>query len=221
MLVAEGVLGNVDGEFEAARERHAAAGTLERVVLDERERRRSRFRTTTDAGTELGVVLGDTIPEPGDVLVDDDERLVVVEFEPVEALAVDLPGDLSAVEGVELGHAAGNSHWDLAVAGDRVLVATDDHAERRRATLEELLPPGASVTVERVAPTLFDDATPDHAHDHGPEDGLSILPGASEEGRGDDRPPGGTDGAAAGEHDDGGNGDRSDPRSTGDGGESG
>jgi urease accessory protein UreE len=47
MLVAEGVLGNVDGEFEAARERHAAAGTLERVVLDERERRRARETWTT------------------------------------------------------------------------------------------------------------------------------------------------------------------------------
>lgn len=168
MLVVDSILGNVetDADLAAARDRHRATGTLERVVLEERDRRRSRFRTTTDAGTELGVVL-DAIPDPGDVLVANDERMMVVQLEPVETLVVTFDADLALSTAVALGHAIGNKHWDLATRDGRVYIATDGHGDRRRSELTSLLPPSAAVTLDRVSPALFDGT--DTVHAHGPE----------------------------------------------------
>ncbi len=55
----DGIVGNVhtDDELATLCEDHEANGTLERVVVDASDRRRSRFRTTTDAGTDVGVVV--------------------------------------------------------------------------------------------------------------------------------------------------------------------
>ncbi len=86
-------------------------------MIDADNRRRSRFRATTDAGTDVGVVLDRPAVSAGDVLLADEERLIVVAFEPREALAVELPeADPVALDAaVELGHRIGNQHWDPAV----------------------------------------------------------------------------------------------------------
>jgi len=142
-------------------------------VLGERERRRSRVRTTTDAGTDIGIVVdGDRTLRPGDVLVDDDERLVVVEFERREALVVDVAGVDATTDSLcrlaELGHHVGNRHVGLAVRDGEVLVALGTDGERTVEEVRELLPAGAETRRERVDPTLFDrGGGSDHTHGHG------------------------------------------------------
>lgn len=170
MLVVETVLGNVETDPELAARYEARPGEeIEEVVLDDRERRRSRFRTTTEAGTELGVVVGsDQRLQPGDVLVDDEERFVVVAFADREALVVrfDAPGDTAAMaEAAQVGYRAGNRHWDLAVRGDEVLVGLGTDADRIVETVTDALPPGATTRREHVDPSVFDDA-PAHGHSH-------------------------------------------------------
>ncbi|AQL43753.1 hypothetical protein BV210_14025 [Halorientalis sp. IM1011] len=172
MLVSESILGNVDDDADLRRSvesRHDSA--VERVVLDERERRRSRIRTTTDAGTEIGIVVEDERGlRPGDVLVDDDERVVLVEFADREALVVGFAaGDAAAMaRATELGHAVGNRHRDLAVRGDEVLIALDADGERTIEEVTAMLPAGAETRRENVDPTRFDGAgTADHEHGHG------------------------------------------------------
>ncbi|RXK51568.1 urease accessory protein UreE [Halorientalis pallida] len=172
MLVTDSVLGNVDddADLRAAVETRPA-DEVERVVLDERERRRSRIRTATDAGTEIGVVVEDERGlEPGDVLVNDDERVVLVEFADREALVVAFTdGDAAAMaRAAELGHAVGNRHRDLAVRDGEVLIALDTDGDRTVETVEAMVPPDTEMWRERVDPTLFDDAgTADHDHRHG------------------------------------------------------
>ncbi|EJN58127.1 urease accessory protein UreE [Halogranum rubrum] len=174
MLVANGVKGNVheDDTLHEAYHDHDAAGTLERVVVDATTRRRSRFRTTTEIGTDLGVVVNSSDGlRPGDVLaVDDSDRLFVVEFEQETAVVVELPDGAMDTEtlaaAVAFGHVVGNKHWDLAVDGGRVYVRVGADGPRVADELREHLLDGATLHHEQVDPTLFDTSGGGVDHDH-------------------------------------------------------
>ena len=73
---------------------------------------------------------------------------------------------------LELGHAVGNRHWDLAVEGPHAYLPVTEDRERMEAEVRPHLPDGVTVGTDSVSPALFDDATPDHDHSHG-EDGHS------------------------------------------------
>ncbi|GGN10854.1 urease accessory protein UreE [Halarchaeum nitratireducens] len=156
----------------AARVAASEDGDVRRVTLDETTRRRSRFRTETDDGTDVGVVTTDAGGlEPGDVLAGEDGRLLVVGLAAREALVVSMDEATATPTAMalaaKLGHVVGNRHRDLAVRGSDVLIAVSESIERQRAEVADHLPDGATVDVREVDPTLFDDATPDHAHDEG------------------------------------------------------
>ncbi|WP_394742457.1 urease accessory protein UreE [Natronococcus roseus] len=168
----DGVVGNVhaDDELAALRDDHAANGTLERVVIDAGDRRRSRFRATTDAGTDVGVVLDRPAVSVGDVLLVDDERMVLVSFEPRDALAVELPDPTAdAMEAaVELGHRVGNQHWDLAVEDGVVYVPLEADCHIVERVVADVVP-GAEVRETTVEADLFVtelEGGVDREHDH-------------------------------------------------------
>ncbi|SFR87086.1 urease accessory protein [Halomicrobium zhouii] len=167
MLVADSYVGNVDEDPELA-DRLESEDALA-ITVDETERRRSRFRTTADDGTDLGVVLGREL-RAGDLL-SADGRLVHISLEPVAAMVVDLGGvdpDASAVStALELGHAVGNRHWDLAVEGERAYLPLADVRERMEAEVEPHLPDGTTVGYDEVSPALFDDGDAGHGSDEG------------------------------------------------------
>jgi len=175
MRRVEGVLGNAtDDDGLAARiDAHDEAGTLERVVLAAGERKKSRLRVETDAGTELGVVVDRPELRPGDVLMLEEDRAVVVALAPREALVVSLPAPTpeTLAAAVELGHRVGNQHWDLAVRDGTVYIPVD--ADRRivEDVVAEHLPPGAETSYDTVDAALWldgaaGDASEDgHAHD--------------------------------------------------------
>jgi urease accessory protein len=162
MHVIDTYVGNRNAEGGAA---CPAVGDHETLVVGENERRRSRFRATTEAGTEVGVVLGREL-RADDVLAGDD-LTVVIELERIEALVVDLAAATDPFAAVELGHAAGNRHWELAVRDGAALFPVTDSVERMRSALEPSLPAGATLSTERVSPALFDDAGVAHTHSHG------------------------------------------------------
>jgi len=145
----------------------------ETIRVGEDERRRSRFRTTAEAGTAVGVTVAREL-ETGDVLAAED-RLFVVELRAIEAMTIDLSGATgSLTAAIELGHAMGNRHWDLAVRGDTVSVPVTDSRARMRETVDPLVPDGATIDYERVSPAVFDDGghvDHDHAHDHDEQGG--------------------------------------------------
>jgi urease accessory protein len=195
MLVAETVLGRLDGAF--------GDGTpVERVVLSDADRKRSRVRTTTDAGTEIGLLLGDESLRPGDVVYADETRVVAVAFEDCEVFVADLSAvgaDASTLATlVELGHAVGNRHHDLAVRDGEVLLPVGEDDGRLRDTVEDHLPEAATVRRESVDPAVFDTATggPNHGHSHAAPGGhgghLTGDLGGDENGDGDEGRNGGS-----------------------------
>lgn len=164
MLVADGYVGHRDDDGVAER---LADADFETVVLSDTDRQRSRVRTETESGEDIGIVVARDLGD-GDVL-ETDEGLVVVELARIDALVVDVAGaDIEATAALELGHALGNRHWDLAVRDGEALFPVPDTRERMDATVAELLPDGIDTRYEAVPPTTFDDAGADHAHgDHG------------------------------------------------------
>lgn len=173
MLQIHTIVGNIHEDTALATDRddHAAAGTLEQVAIDAADRVKSRLRTTTDAGTDLGIVVDRPELRDGDVLVADDDRMIVVTFADRESLAIDLPSTMDTETAIELGHRIGNQHWDLAVDGDVAFVPLAADVRIIEDVLEEVLP-AVSTRVETVDASLFiDEASPDHDHDHDHADG--------------------------------------------------
>ncbi len=165
MLLAERYLGH-RGEPDVAS--RLAEADPHRVVLSDTDRRRSRVRTETVEGADLGVVVSRELGD-GDVLETADGALVVVELASIDALVIDFSdADASPTRALAFGHAAGNRHWDLALRGAEALFPVPDSRERMLSAIEDDLPAGVTTRFESVPPTTFDDGeSPDHGHTHG------------------------------------------------------
>ena len=175
MLVADTYLGHRDDDAVEP-SNHAT------VVLSDTERRRSRVRTETTDGRDLGIVIARDLAD-GDVLEAEDGTHVVVELAAIEALVLDFAdSDVSPTAALEFGHAVGNRHWNLAVRGEEALFPVTDSKARMEATVADLLPGDVPTRYEHVPPTTFDDDgdhdgsghshgggghTHAHEHDHG------------------------------------------------------
>ncbi|MFU1783323.1 urease accessory protein UreE [Haloarcula japonica] len=164
MLVTDTYLGhrNDDAVAEAVDTSDHAT-----VVLSDTERRRSRVRTETTDNRDLGIVLARDLAD-GDVLEAEDGTLVIVELAAIEAMILDFAdSDVSPTAALELGHAVGNRHWNLAVRGQEVLFPVTDSKTRMEAAVADLLPADVPTRYEHVPPTTFDDSGVDHSHGDG------------------------------------------------------
>jgi len=172
MKRVDGIVGNIhtDPELAAKIESHEDAGTLERVVLETGDRRKSRLRVETDAGTDLGILVDQPELSAGDVLFVDDGHAAVIEFEEIEAFVIELPEatESTLLAAVELGHRVGNQHWDVAVEAGTVYVPVEADKSIIESVLGEYLPAGAETHYEVVEAERFvDGETMDHGHgDH-------------------------------------------------------
>jgi urease accessory protein len=163
MFVATTYLGRRDDPGTAAR--LDDADEVLHVVLSDTERRRSRVRTETADGRDLGVTVGRDLAD-GDVLETEDGHLVVVELAAVDALILEFgDADVGAVSALELGHAVGNRHWKLAIRGDEAVIPVPASTDRLESTIDEFLP-DVPRRYESVPPTTFDDGGVDHDHGH-------------------------------------------------------
>ncbi|KOX94017.1 urease accessory protein UreE [Haloarcula rubripromontorii] len=167
MLVAETYLGHRDDDSVAEAIDGSDHAT---VVLSDTERRRSRVRTETTDGRDLGIVIARDLGD-GDMLEADDGTLVVVELAAVEVLVLDFAdSDVSPTAALALGHAVGNRHWNLAVRGEEALFPVTESKARMEATVADLLSGDVPMRYERVPPTTFDDDGVDHTHGDGGHD---------------------------------------------------
>ncbi|RJT07460.1 urease accessory protein UreE [Halococcus sp. IIIV-5B] len=160
MLVADTYLGSKEKKDIATRidERDSLS-----VTLSDTDRRRSRVRTTTEDGTDLGIVISEVLSD-GDVLLADD-RPIVVSLEDVDAMVLTFENQVSPTQAVGLGHAIGNRHWDIAVENDHVYVALSETRTRMEEFVHPLLPEACSLDYESVPVTTFD-TEQGHGSDH-------------------------------------------------------
>jgi urease accessory protein len=180
----DGIVGNRhdDPGLEERIAAHEREGTFEQVVIGADERKKSRLRVETDAGTDLGIVVQRPELRPGDVLFVEETAAAVIAFEEREAYVIELPdpGGETVSAAVELGHRIGNQHWDIAVEGETIYVPLDVEKRILEDVLGPYLPAEATTRYESVDGARFVDGmgsghgTPPHGQEGGAdEDGHS------------------------------------------------
>lgn len=174
MLQITEIVGNIhrDESLANAHEEYTTKDQVERLILDEHDRKRSRLRTTTDRGTEVGLVIDHPAGlAAGDVVIYDDERMIVITAEQQEVAVFAINGIENRETAVRLGHHIGNQHWALTIRNGRLYVPVPE----KRAHVERIIE-GTLGTVpieyERVDPAMFEENThSDHTtHEYTPSD---------------------------------------------------
>ena len=167
----DGIVGNRydDSELDEQVMAHEDAGTLERVVLEAAERRKSRLRVETDSGTDLGVLVDRPELREGDVLFLEDDRSAVVTFRSRDVYVIELPDATpdAMAAAVELGHRVGNQHWDIAIDDALVYVPLEADKHIVEDIVGDYVPEDALTYYDAVDATLFiDDERQDQGHEH-------------------------------------------------------
>ncbi|WP_029356588.1 urease accessory protein UreE [Bosea sp. 117] len=141
MLMIERVLGSrLEPSLHERIHRLEHHGTVDVVTVSAMDMSRRRLRLLSAKGEDIAIALPrDQKLFDGAVLLIDDERAIVVRAEVERWLSFQ---PRSIAEGVELGYHAGNLHWRVRFAGERLLVALEGPIETYYARLDAL--PGVS-----------------------------------------------------------------------------
>ena len=145
MLVVRGILGRDEEQRFADRRREV-------LLIDSTDAAKRRLRATTDAGTDVAIDLerGFYLAH-GAVLVDDGERVVVVERKPEQVLVVRPSLALAPAELVRqaarIGHAFGNQHVPLEVAEGEIRIPITTSPEIAAGTVRTLGLEGVEISV--------------------------------------------------------------------------
>jgi urease accessory protein len=110
LLQLTSILGYVSEAHLSERfHRLAHAGKVETITLARADAQRHRLRVTTDAGTEVAILLPrDERLGDGAILYLDEDRAIVVRLQEEEWLTF-VPRDIGAA--LEFGYTAGHLHW--------------------------------------------------------------------------------------------------------------
>jgi urease accessory protein len=145
MLVVHGILGRDEEQRFADRRREV-------LLVDSTDAAKRRLRATTDAGTDVAIDLerGCYLAH-GAVLVDDGERVVVVERKPEPVLVVRpslarAPAELVR-QAARIGHAFGNQHVPLEVAEGEIRIPITTSPEIAAGTVRALGLEGVEISV--------------------------------------------------------------------------
>lgn len=172
MLLIEGILGNIhrDEPLAATYEEYETDDRVERIVLDENDRKRSRLRTTTDRGTDVGIVVDRAGLSAGDVIAHDDERIIIITAERRKALVIELDAVEDVAMAFECGHHLGNQHRTLTIEDGRAYIPISEERAHVERVIERTLG-DVPINYEQVDPSTFekrDQPTEHHSqHRHG------------------------------------------------------
>lgn len=136
MITVRSILGNVrsEGKLRELFENFQIENKVERVLLSRMEAQRSRIRRTSDRGTDIAISLDNGFAlKHGDVLLVEENRLILVEYEPEDVLGFKIIGNLPYEQkitvAIKLGHIIGNLHKPLSTKGEVIYVPLQSEAE--------------------------------------------------------------------------------------------
>lgn len=92
------------------------------ITVEWYEREKKRMRKTTSAGEEIGITVEEPLKD-GDVLAEDDNRIIVVEYVPCEVMQISIT---TMQEMGRLCFELGNRHLSLEIDHDKVCVPFDE-----------------------------------------------------------------------------------------------
>ena len=117
MITITSVVGNIrsDKKFGDAYKNLETKKKVERILLSRMEAQRSRMRKVSDAGTDIAInIENGSRLKHGDILLADENKLIVVEYEQEHVLGFKIRDELSSDQkttvAIKLGHIIGNLH---------------------------------------------------------------------------------------------------------------
>jgi len=146
MITVNSVLGNIrsDKKLQDVYQKLNRKNKVEKILLSRMEAQKSRIRRTTDEGTDIAIILphGFTLKH-GDVLLLEDDKMIIIEYEPEDVLGFKIKDELSNSQkiaiAIKLGHTIGNLHRPISVKGGVTYVPIQSDAEI--ANIKEILLP--------------------------------------------------------------------------------
>lgn len=146
MITITSVLGNIhrDKGLKKRYDQMRSRGLCETINIHRLESQRVRMRKISDRGTDVAMTLppGNRLRH-GDVLLDGDDKMVVVELEPENVAVVEIThlheDDMIEVP-VKIGHTIGNLHRPLKLEGDKIYfpIQTESEVEMFKKLLNPL-----------------------------------------------------------------------------------
>lgn len=122
MITITSIVGNIrlDKKLGEAYQRLARENKVERILLSRTEAQRSRMRRASDEGTDVAISLEQGfIIKHGDILFVDENKMIVIEYEPEDVLGFKIKAKLSSEQktmiAIKLGHIIGNLHRPLCI----------------------------------------------------------------------------------------------------------
>ena len=117
MITITSVVGNIrsDKTFGDAYKKLEGEKKVERVMLSRMEAQRSRMRKVSDAGSDIAInIENGSVLKHGDILLANENKLIVVEYEQEDVLGFKIRDELSSDQktnvAIKLGHIIGNLH---------------------------------------------------------------------------------------------------------------
>jgi urease accessory protein len=127
MITIESIVGNIyrNENLRKSYDQMRSKSRVEAVRIGRLESQRVRMRKTSDKGTDIAMTLpSGTRLRHGDVLLLDNEKMIILELEPENVLALEVKDNLDEDDLVEvparIGHAIGNLHRPLKLEGRRI-----------------------------------------------------------------------------------------------------
>lgn len=107
---------------------------VEKVFLSRMDAGRSRIRRISDAGTDIAISLEhDNMLKHGDILLLEENKMVVVEYEPEDVLSIKIKDELASDEkiaiAIKLGHIIGNLHRPISIKDNITYIPLQSESE--------------------------------------------------------------------------------------------
>ncbi|MFQ5941200.1 MAG: urease accessory protein UreE [Nitrososphaerales archaeon] len=146
MIAIASVVGNIRSEkkLNDVYRKLDHENKVERLLLSRMEAERSRIRRSTDAATDIAINLKHGLMlKHGDVLLLEDSKMIIVEYEVEDVLGVKIKDELSTDQkiatGIKLGHVFGNLHRPICTRDNITYVPVQTESEI--AHFKEILSP--------------------------------------------------------------------------------
>ena len=136
MITITSVVGNIgsDKKLEAAYKKLESEKKVEKVLVSRMEAQRARMRKVSDAGTDIAInIENGSVLKHGDILLADENKLIVVQYEQEDVLGFKIKDELSSElkisVGIKLGHIIGNLHRPICAIDNITYIPIQSESE--------------------------------------------------------------------------------------------
>jgi len=135
-MTVTSVVGNMrtDKRLKDVYQKLSMEDKVERILLSRMEAQKSRIRRFSDAGTDIAINLNhNSMLKHGDVLLIENNRMIIVEYEPEDVLGLKIKNNLSNDQKVaialKLGHIIGNLHRPICIRDNVTYIPIQSESE--------------------------------------------------------------------------------------------